>query len=111
MDAKFQVMAVGGDQLHKVEGAVTCRRLVFRAEEQSMVGSDRLAKPRDVAATGLLARPVARRWILPDQPASAAPLRLADLTARVIRAKIFAGQRFLLTWQGDGRLLAVAQSS
>lgn len=68
----------------------------------------RLAAPRDAVAIGILARRVVRRWILAEQPASAAPSLLSGLTARVIRAKILAGQRFQLAWQDDGRLVGVA---
>lgn len=68
----------------------------------------RLANPRDALAIGVLARRVARRWILPEQPASAAAALLYDLSARVIRRKILAGQRFHLAWREDGRLAGVA---
>lgn len=68
----------------------------------------RLAGPQDAVAIGVLARRVTRRWILPDQPASAAPPLLCGMSARVIRNKILAGQRFHLACQDDGRLLGVA---
>jgi GNAT superfamily N-acetyltransferase len=68
----------------------------------------RLAGPQDAVAIGVLARRVTRRWILPDQPASAAPPLLYGMSARVIRNKILAGQRFHLACQDDGRLLGVA---
>ncbi|MGY3038459.1 GNAT superfamily N-acetyltransferase [Rhodanobacter sp. TND4EL1] len=68
----------------------------------------RLARPDDALAIGLLARRVTRRWILPDQPASAAPALLYGMSARVIRHKILAGQRFHLAWQDGARLVGVA---
>ncbi|KRE86892.1 GCN5 family acetyltransferase [Rhodanobacter sp. Soil772] len=68
----------------------------------------RLAGPQDAIAIGVLARRVTRRWILPEQPASAAPPLLLGMSARVIRKKILAGQRFHLAWQDDGRLVGVA---
>jgi len=68
----------------------------------------RLASPRDALAIGLLARRVTRRWILPEQPASAAAALLYGMSARVIRRKILAGQRFHLAWREDGRLAGVA---
>jgi GNAT superfamily N-acetyltransferase len=68
----------------------------------------RLARPQDARAIGVLARRVTRRWILPEQPASAAASLLYGMGARVIRRKILAGQRFHLAWQDDGRLAGVA---
>ncbi|HEY8328273.1 MAG TPA: GNAT family N-acetyltransferase [Rhodanobacter sp.] len=68
----------------------------------------RLAGPQDAIAIGVLARRVTRRWILPKQPASAAPPLLLGMSARVIREKILAGQRFHLAWRDDGRLVGVA---
>jgi len=68
----------------------------------------RLAGPQDAVVVGMLARRVTRRWILPEQPASAAPSLLLGMSARVIRKKILAGQRFHLAWQDDGRLVGVA---
>jgi GNAT superfamily N-acetyltransferase len=68
----------------------------------------RLAGPQDAVAIGVLARRVTRRWILPEQPASAAAPLLLDMSARVIRKKILAGQRFHLAWRDDGRLVGVA---
>jgi GNAT superfamily N-acetyltransferase len=68
----------------------------------------RLAGPQDAIAIGVLARRVTRRWILPEQPASAAPPLLLGMSARVIRKKILAGQRFHLAWCDDGRLAGVA---
>lgn len=68
----------------------------------------RLARPQDALAIGRLARRVTRRWILPEQPASAAASLLYGMGAQVIRRKILAGQRFHLAWQDDGRLAGVA---
>lgn len=68
----------------------------------------RLARPSDALAIGRLARRVTRRWILPGQPASAAPLLLAGMGARVIRGKIIDGQRFHLACLDDGRVVGVA---
>jgi GNAT superfamily N-acetyltransferase len=68
----------------------------------------RLAGPQDAIVIGVLARRVTRRWILPEQPASAAPPLLLGMSARVIRKKILAGQRFHLAWCDDGRLVGVA---
>ena len=68
----------------------------------------RLAGPQDAIAIGVLARRVTRRWILPEQPASAAPPLLLGMNALVIRGKILAGQRFHLAWDDDGCLVGVA---
>lgn len=68
----------------------------------------RLARADDALAIGLLARRVTRRWILPEQPTSAAAALLYGMRARVIRRKILAGQRFHLAWQDDERLVGVA---
>ena len=68
----------------------------------------RLAAPQDAIAIGVLARRVTRRWILPEQPTSAAAPLLYGMSARVIRRKILAGQRFHLACRDDGRLLGVA---
>lgn len=68
----------------------------------------RLAGPEDALAIGRLARRVTRRWILPEQPASAAPELLRGMSARVIRRKIIAGQRFHLACCEDGGLAGVA---
>jgi GNAT superfamily N-acetyltransferase len=68
----------------------------------------RLARPQDALAIGMLARRVTRRWILPEQPASAAGALLYGMTARVIRQKIQDGQRFHLAWLDGGRLVGVA---
>ncbi|MDW2982374.1 MAG: GNAT family N-acetyltransferase [Rhodanobacter sp.] len=73
-----------------------------------MVIRYRLASPPDALAIGVLARRVTRRWILPEQPASAARPLLLGMRTRVIRGKILAGQRFHLAWQDDGRLVGVA---
>lgn len=68
----------------------------------------RFARPRDALAIGVLARRVTRRWILPQQPASAAAPLLLGMGARKIEQKILAGQRFHLAWQDGGRLVGVA---
>ncbi|MEO5830027.1 MAG: GNAT family N-acetyltransferase [Rhodanobacter sp.] len=68
----------------------------------------RLARAQDACAIGVLARRETRRWVLPDQPASAAAGLLYGMSARVIRRKILAGQRFHLAWQEDGPVVGVA---
>jgi GNAT superfamily N-acetyltransferase len=68
----------------------------------------RLARPQDALAIGMLARRVTRRWILPEQPRSAAEALLYGMTARVIRQKIRDGQRFHLAWLDGDRLVGVA---
>lgn len=68
----------------------------------------RLARPQDALAIGVLARRVTRRWILPEQPVSAAEALLHGMSASVIRQKIRDGQRFHLAWLDDGRLAGVA---
>jgi GNAT superfamily N-acetyltransferase len=68
----------------------------------------RLARPQDALAIGMLARRVTRRWILPEQPLSAAGPLLYGMTARVIRQKIQDGQRFHLAWLDGDRLVGVA---
>ena len=68
----------------------------------------RLARPQDAFAIGMLARRVTRRWILPEQPTSAAGPLLYGMTARVIRQKIRDGQRFHLAWLDGDRLVGVA---
>ncbi|WP_426699995.1 GNAT family N-acetyltransferase [Rhodanobacter sp. Col0626] len=67
-----------------------------------------LARPQDARAIGVLVRRVARRWILPEQPACAAEALLRGMHASAIRHKILAGQRFHLAWRDDGRLAGVA---
>ncbi len=49
----------------------------------------------------MLARRVTRRWILPGQPDEVAALLLAGMSAKSIRQKIDAGQRFYLAFVGD----------
>jgi GNAT superfamily N-acetyltransferase len=61
----------------------------------------RLARPDDARAIGVLARRVTRRWILPDQPAEVAADLLAGMTAKSIRQKMDAGQRFYLAFIDD----------
>ena len=61
----------------------------------------RLGRPDDARAIGVLTRRVTRRWILPGQSAKAAALILAGMTARSIRQKIGAGQRFHLAFVND----------
>jgi GNAT superfamily N-acetyltransferase len=60
----------------------------------------RMARQGDSRAIGVLGRRVIRRWILPHQPAEAAALLLAGMTAKSIRTKIRAGQRFHLAFVG-----------
>jgi len=61
----------------------------------------RLGRPDDARAIGLLARRVARRWILPDQPHEAGQALLARLGTRALRERMLAGQRFHLAWAGE----------
>jgi GNAT superfamily N-acetyltransferase len=68
----------------------------------------RLAQPQDARAIGELARRVTRRWILIDQPLSAAAPLLQGMSAMAIRRKILDGQRFHLAWCDGGRLAGVA---
>ena len=68
----------------------------------------RLARTQDALAIGVLARRVTKRWILSEQPASAAEGLLYGMSARVIRQKIRDGQRFHLAWLDDDRLVGVA---
>ena len=68
----------------------------------------RLAPTQDARAIGVLARRVVRRWILPEQPASAAAPLLLGMSARAVRCRILDGQRFHLAWTDDGRLTGVA---
>ena len=58
----------------------------------------RLGRPDDAPAISLLARRVARRWILPDQSHEAGQALLARLGTRVLRARMREGQRFHLAW-------------
>jgi GNAT superfamily N-acetyltransferase len=67
-----------------------------------------LARPQDAPAIGALARGVTRRWILPEQPASAAEALLYGMSARLIRQKIRDGQRFHLAWLDDDHLVGVS---
>lgn len=73
-----------------------------------MVIRYRLGRPLDARAIGTLARRVTRRWILPEQPASAAGPLLHGMSAKAIRCKLLDGQRFHLAWCDDGRLAGVA---
>mgnify|MGYP001554120691 FL=1 len=68
----------------------------------------RLGRPQDAVAIGVLARRVTQRWILPEQPASAAGPLLYGMSAKSIRQKMQDGQRFHLACQDDGRLAGVA---
>ncbi|WP_026034161.1 GNAT family N-acetyltransferase [Dyella japonica] len=61
----------------------------------------RLAHAEDARAIGVLVRRVTRRWIVPTQPAAAVGPMLATMTARAIRARIGAGQRFHLAFVDD----------
>jgi GNAT superfamily N-acetyltransferase len=67
----------------------------------------RLARSDDARAIGVLGRRVTRRWILPCQPAEVAAALLAGMTAKSIRQKIRAGQRFHLAFV-DGVLAGFA---
>lgn len=58
----------------------------------------RLGRLDDAPAISLLARRVARRWILPDQPHEAGQALLARLGTRVLRERMREGQRFHLAW-------------
>jgi GNAT superfamily N-acetyltransferase len=68
----------------------------------------RLARTQDALAIGVLARRVTKRWILSEQPVSAAEGLLYGMSARVIRQKIRDGQRFHLAWLDDDHLVGVA---
>lgn len=68
----------------------------------------RLGRPQDALAIGALARRVTKRWILPEQPASAAGPLLYGMGAKLIRQKMLDGQRFHLAWLDDDRLVGVA---
>ena len=68
----------------------------------------RLGRLQDARDIGELARRVTRRWILPEQPVSAAASLLAGMRAWAIRRKIIAGQRFHLACLDNGRLVGVA---
>ncbi|MFC5437845.1 GNAT family N-acetyltransferase [Rhodanobacter umsongensis] len=68
----------------------------------------RLGHIGDAPAIGALARRVTRRWILPQQPASAAGPLLYGMSAKAIRQKMQEGQRFHLAWQDGVRLVGVA---
>lgn len=60
----------------------------------------RLGRPDDACAIGALARRVARRWILPDQPPAAGEALLTRLGARPLRERMREGQRFHLALLG-----------
>lgn len=68
----------------------------------------RLGCLQDSVAIGVLARRVTRRWILPEQPASAVEALLYGMNAKMIRQKMLDGQRFHLAWLDDDRLAGVA---
>ena len=61
----------------------------------------RLGRPEDVRAVSALARRVARRWILPDQPHDAGQALLQRLGTRALRDRMAEGHRFHLAWIGD----------
>jgi GNAT superfamily N-acetyltransferase len=61
----------------------------------------RLGRPDDARAISALARRVARRWILPDQPQDAGQALLQRLGTRALRERMAEGQRFHLAWIGD----------
>ncbi|WP_266169331.1 GNAT family N-acetyltransferase [Dyella subtropica] len=67
----------------------------------------RLARLEDARAIGVLVRRVVRRWVLPDQPARAAAPLLKQMSARAIREKMCAGERFHLAFV-NGVLAGVA---
>ena len=60
-----------------------------------------LGRPEDAQAISVLARRVARRWILPDQPHEAGQALLQRLGTRALRERMVAGQRFHLAWIGE----------
>jgi GNAT superfamily N-acetyltransferase len=57
-----------------------------------------LGHPEDARAISVLARRVARRWILPDQPRDAGQALLERLGTRALRERMLEGQRFHLAW-------------
>jgi GNAT superfamily N-acetyltransferase len=61
----------------------------------------RLGCPDDAPAISVLARRVARRWILPDQSHEAGQALLARLGTRSLRERMRDGQRFHLAWLDD----------
>lgn len=61
----------------------------------------RLGHLEDARAIGVLARRVARRWILPDQSRKAGALLLSGMSARAIRDKMLQGQRFYVAFVDD----------
>ncbi|MBP1472710.1 GNAT family N-acetyltransferase [Frateuria sp. MAH-13] len=67
----------------------------------------RLGRLDDAPAISLLARRVARRWILPDQSHEAGQALLTRLGTRVLRERMREGQRFHLAWL-DGVLVGIA---
>ena len=60
-----------------------------------------LGHPEDARAISVLARRVARRWILPDQPQDAGQALLERLGTRALRERMLEGQRFHLAWTGQ----------
>jgi GNAT superfamily N-acetyltransferase len=61
----------------------------------------RLGCPDDARAISVLARRVARRWILPGQSPEAGLALLARLGTRSLRERMRDGQRFQLAWLDD----------
>jgi GNAT superfamily N-acetyltransferase len=61
----------------------------------------RLGRAGDARAISVLARRVARRWILPGQSHEAGQALLMRLGTRALRERMCAGQRFHLAWQGE----------
>ena len=61
----------------------------------------RVARPDDARAIGVLSRRVVRRWVVPDQPRKAGRELLSRLAAKVLRQKMYEGQRFHLAYFGD----------
>lgn len=67
----------------------------------------RLARAEDARMIGVLVRRVTHRWIVPTQPRHAVGPLLRGMSARAIRAKLAAGQRFHLAFV-DEVLVGVA---
>lgn len=66
----------------------------------------RLAVAEDSVQVARLLRRVARRWVWPDQPASAIPLIQRGMSALAVRGAIAAGKRYHTAW-ADDRLVGV----
>jgi GNAT superfamily N-acetyltransferase len=61
----------------------------------------RLGRPEDARAISVLARRVARRWILPEQSREAGEALLERLGTRSLRGRMLEGQRFHLAYVGE----------